>query len=43
MKKPLKLDEKTRKKTVDLINKKSSKLDEETKKKTDHLLLLCRK
>lgn len=38
--KPSKLNEKTKKKTKGLINKKLPKLDEETKKKTDHLLFL---
>ncbi len=42
MKKPLKLDEKIRKKTGREISmdEKPLKLDEETRKKTDYLLLL---
>ncbi len=41
-KKPPKLNEKSKKKTKDLISKRLSKLDEEIKKKTNHLLL-CRR
>ena len=41
-KKLFKLNEKTRKKTEDLIDEKLSKLDKEIKKKTDHLLLCKR-
>ena len=35
----LKFNEKIRRKTKSLINKKPPKLDKETKKKTNHLLL----
>ena len=40
MKKPPQFDEKTRKKTGGLINKKSLKLDEKTRRKTDYLYIV---
>ncbi len=36
MKKPLKFDKKTKRKTGDLINKKPPKFNEEMRRKTDH-------
>ena len=38
MKKPSKLDEKTKRKTKSSIDKKSLKLNKKTRKKTDHLI-----